>query len=202
MLSIQEQVLASFGTLQEMLRDRGVDTGALDALGPHELEGLSTSLNIFTVQVNDNLNVVYYLTKMKISEFKTAMFGKSKDIDEEDLEKYDGKTFIFIFKEDVSAQNRRSISEFFKSHQVFQISELMFNVSRHALVPAHEVMRDEEEIKQMFTKYNIKSRAQLPAIHQSDPMAKYMGMVPGDVVRITRPSPTCGSYMYYRVCVV
>lgn len=201
MLSIQEQVLTTFENLKVMLRERGLDIAALDAMGPKELDALSTTQNIFTLEVNPSLSVVFYLTKMKISEFKSAMFGKSKDIEDEDIAKNDDKLVIFIFKEDVSAQNRKSINTFFKSHQVFQISELMFNVSRHSLVPKHEVMRDEAEIKDMFTRYHVKGKSQLPAIHQSDPMAKYLGLVPGDIVRITRPSPTCGSYEYFRVCV-
>lgn len=201
MLSIQEQVLMTFETLKDMLHERGVDTKTLDALGPKELDSLSTTQNIFTLVANPTINIVFYLTKMKISEFKSSMFGKSKDIEEEDIAKNNDKLVIFIFKEDVSAQNKRSINEFFKNNQVFQMSELMFNVSKHSLVPKHEVMRDQDEIKDMFARYNIKGKSQLPIIYQADPMAKYLGLVPGDIVKITRPSPTCGSYLYYRVCV-
>ena len=201
MLSTQEQVLASFVTLKQMLADRGSAAESLAALGDKELLELCSTQSIFTLEVNDTLNVVYYLTKMKIAEFKSAMFVRAKDIDEADIRKNDDKTFLFIFKEDISAQNRKSITEFFKRHQVFQITHLLFNVSQHSLVPKHVVMRDEAELQDLFARFHIKSKALLPSIQQADPMAKYLGLVPGDIVKILRPSPTAGNYNYYRVCV-
>ena len=201
MLSIQEQVLASFETLKDMLTDRGVSIDGLTHIGPVELEELCTTQSIFTIEVNPSLNVVYYLTKMKIAEFKSALFGKSKDVDNADIMKNDAKSFIFIFKDDISSQNRKAITEFFKKHQVFQIRRLLFNVSRHSLVPKHEVVRDDNDIKDLFERFNVKNKASLPVIHQGDQMAMYLGLVPGDIVKITRPSPTAGYYAYYRVCV-
>ena len=200
MLSIQEQVLASFETLKDMLRDRNVPIDGLTHIGPTELEELCTTKSIFTIEVNPSITVVYYLTKMKIAEFKSALFGKSKDVDGADITKNDATSFIFIFKDDISSQNREAINEFFKKHQVFQIRRLLFNVSHHSLVPKHEVVRDETEIRNVFERFNIKNKASLPVIHQGDPMAMYQGLVPGDIVKITRPSPTAGYYAFYRVC--
>ena len=201
MLSIQEQVVASFETVKQMLTDRGISIANIEAIGPKELCDLCTTQSIFTLEVNECLCVVYYLTKMKIAEFKSAMFGKSKDIEEDDVRKNDDKTHIFVFKDEISAQNKKSVGEFFRSHQVFQITRLLYNVSHHSLVPQHSLLKDERELQELFARMNIKSKALLPTIHQGDPMAKYMGLVPGDVIKIVRSSPTAGVYNYYRVCV-
>jgi DNA-directed RNA polymerase subunit H (RpoH/RPB5) len=201
MLAIPEQVLAAFSTLKDMLRDRGVAIDALDAIGPKDLEDLCTSQSIFTVEVNEKLRVVFFLTRMKVHDLKSSMFGKVKDIDEADIRKNDDVLHIFISKDELTALNKKSIAEYFKRHQTFTLTNLMYNVSKHSLVPKHSVVRSEEEIADITKRYNIKSKAMLPAIHQSDAMAKYLGLVPGDIVCIERPSPTTAFYKYYRICV-
>eukprot|EP00798_Chlamydomonas_sp_ICE-L_P019639 gene19639-26325_t len=164
MLSLQEQVMLSFKTVIEMLTDRGVSTDALTNISPKELEALAATQNVFTINVLDDLNIVYYLTKMKISEFKTALLGKNKD-------------------------------------DVFHIKELLFNVSNHEKVPKHKVVKDAQDVEAIMKKYNIKSKPHFRLIHASDAMAKYLGLQPGDLVKITRPSPTAGEYNYYRICI-
>ena len=194
MLSIQEQVVLSFRTIIEMLRDRGIVTEALESISPTELDALSTNHNFFTIKVNDELSIVYYMSKMKISEFKTALLGKNKDDVPEG-------TRIFVFKDELNTQNRNNIANIFAKHQVFHIKELLFNVSMHNLVPKHEVIKNPDEVDSIMKRYNIKIKAHFPLIQSTDAMAKYLGLVPGDLVRIVRTSPTVGAYSYYRICV-
>lgn len=201
MQSVDEQVLLSFRTVVEMLRDRGVDTSGIERLGPTELEALSSTQSVFTIEVNPDLFVVYFMTKMKIGDFKNALFGRSKDIDEAAIAEKRGKMHIFIFRDELSSQNLKNISELFDTFQTFSVKELMFNVTRHALVPEHRVLRDPEELESLLRTYNVKSRAQLPCIHKDDPVAKYYNMQPGEVVLISRPSVSCGVDPYLRVCV-
>jgi DNA-directed RNA polymerase I, II, and III subunit RPABC1 len=84
---------------------------------------------------------------------------------------------------------------------VFDIKSLQFNISHHELVPKHEVIHDEAEVKDIVAKYSLKSKFQLPIILKTDAMAKYLGLKNGDVVKITRVSPTAGEYIVYRCCV-
>jgi DNA-directed RNA polymerase subunit H (RpoH/RPB5) len=201
MQSVDEQVLLSFKVVLEMLRDRGVDTSGVEALGPPELEALSSSQSVFTIEVNPQLFLVYFMTKMKINDFKNAMFGRAKDIDDAALAEKRGKMHIFIFRDELSSQNQKNIGELFDTFQTFHVKELMFNVTRHALVPEHRVVRDPAELEDVMRTYNIKTKAQLPVIHRDDPVAKYHNVQPGEVVRISRPSMSCGMDTYYRVCV-
>ena len=67
------------------------------------------------------------------------------------------------------------------------------------LVPKHEVLNTEEAEK-VLERYNA-TREELPKIRRSDPALKGLKPEVGDIVRITRDSPTAGKSFYYRVVV-
>lgn len=70
---------------------------------------------------------------------------------------------------------------------------------KHRLVPKHRIMSGKEKQK-LFKKYSITSR-NLPRIRVRDPAAMAIGARIGDVIEITRKSPTAGETKYYRVVV-
>ncbi len=76
---------------------------------------------------------------------------------------------------------------------------LKMDISKHVLVPKHEVLT-EEEAEEVLKKYNI-TKSQLPKILISDPMVKKIGAKVGDIIKITRKSPTAGESIFYRVVV-
>jgi DNA-directed RNA polymerases I, II, and III subunit RPABC1 len=73
---------------------------------------------------------------------------------------------------------------------------LIVNITKHELVPKHELLEDQEVVK-LLERYRCK-RSQLPKILVSDPVAKYYGLRRGQVVRILRKSETAGTYVTYR----
>lgn len=74
-----------------------------------------------------------------------------------------------------------------------------FNVLNHVNVPLHEVL-GEEEAKALLKKYGI-VKEQLPKIRATDPAAKVIGAQAGQILRITRNSPTAGKAVAYRLTV-
>jgi len=67
------------------------------------------------------------------------------------------------------------------------------------LVPKHEVL-SKEEAEELLRSLGIK-KEQLPKIKATDPIAKEIGAKVGDIVKITRESPTAGRSIAYRLVI-
>jgi DNA-directed RNA polymerase subunit H len=74
-----------------------------------------------------------------------------------------------------------------------------FNVLNHVNVPLHVLLSD-EEAKELLAKYKI-VKEQLPKVKNTDPAVKVVGGKPGQIVRITRRSPTAGTATAFRLVI-
>jgi len=109
---------------------------------------------------------------------------------------------IIVMKVEVTAFARRALEKVSGRCQIetFKQDELMINITKHKLVPRHEILDDKEKRK-LLDKYKLNSQAQLPRIQKADPVARYFGAQKGQVFKITRPSETAGRYVTYRIVV-
>ena len=82
---------------------------------------------------------------------------------------------------------------------VFGIKSLQFNVLKHSLVPPHRVLT-ERESTDIKVRYNIQTDGQMPDISRFGPEAMAIGIRPGEMCEILRPSKTAISAPFYRIC--
>jgi DNA-directed RNA polymerase I, II, and III subunit RPABC1 len=82
----------------------------------------------------------------------------------------------------------------------FQAHTIVNNPMEHVLQPKFEFLPSSEHAE--FQKSNnIKDLKHLPLIKfHEDMIARVMGLLPGDIVKITRPSSSAGEYISYRIC--
>jgi len=74
-----------------------------------------------------------------------------------------------------------------------------FDIQTHVLVSKHAKL-DEKGKEKVLEKYNI-SIKQLPSISKKDPAIQTLNINPGDVIEITRQSPTGADIKFYRVVI-
>ena len=74
-----------------------------------------------------------------------------------------------------------------------------FDIFQHKIVPKQEILSEEEK-NELLTKFKVQPY-QLPQISSVDPTVKAIGATPGDVLRITRRSPTAGEHIAFRYVV-
>jgi DNA-directed RNA polymerase I, II, and III subunit RPABC1 len=187
--------------IREMLEVRGEDVSYIE----EHADAVDTP-RFFTEPIElstDKTTVFFALTKEVFKEFMKNFKG----IDAEQMiERYAAKSFIIVVTEMPSPASMslltvrdKALGQSEGMLQVFQMKELMYNPTKHELVPKHEKMT-EQDAKKMMEEYNIKSKSQLPVIHKTDVMARWLGLRHGDIVKITRFNETSGQYFYYRCC--
>ena len=175
---------------------------------------------------NDNSNLKYdeFIAKLNIDKKMYGIFAKVDPADPDNIIRtyYEYipnpkinmeniKDFFELMKESkvnsgiillsgkLSQQAKQKLSEINTQLQVemFSLNELVVNITEHELVPKHILLTPEEK-KKLLERYRIKD-SQLPKILSTDPVARYLGLTRGQVVKIVRVSETAGRYITYRI---
>jgi len=149
----------------------------------------------------NKIYICYYLTKMirpaNIQEMIDDLFNL-----EEILTKND--TLFIIIKDDMNETIISELKQIWEKDGIFivieNIKRLQFNILNHSLVPEHTIIT-ENELEEIMKKYNILNKNDLPDISRFDPVARVIGLRPGNVCKIVRSSKTAITTNYYRICV-
>lgn len=75
----------------------------------------------------------------------------------------------------------------------------IIKITNHAYQPKHEIL-SKEMAEEVLRKFNAKP-SQLPYITTTDKGIEDLEVRPGDIIKITRKSPTAGESVYYRYVV-
>ena len=168
--------------LDEMLHDRG-------------FSDIQKDNEQFWVVYRDNTDmhdkiIVYFVKNVKVC------IKKIKEI--EQVLDENVSLIILIYSNNITSFARQAIIQDITCPiQVFHESELQFNITKHMLVPKHEIMT--KIFRNDFMSKNNYKANNLPRIFTNDPIMKYMNAQPGDLIRVTRNSETSGESIYYRL---
>lgn len=201
-------------TLLDQLESDGYNTDPYRKFSPKEIyemikggkdDKLKTApalrMDLENPETKKKCVVIYTINKIKqkLHSFTFALVGdEDNDIDTKNSE-------VIVITLEPIAPNFHAMAftvwtKFNVKLRYFQAASLVNNPMKHILVPKHEIVpKDEEEplLKSMFAK-----KSELPIIRfHEDPIARILGAVPGDIVKITRPSPTAGECVVYRICI-
>ncbi|KAK9074333.1 hypothetical protein SSX86_006931 [Deinandra increscens subsp. villosa] len=80
--------------------------------------------------------------------------------------------------------------------EVFPITELFVNITKHVSMPKHEIMTTADK-EQLLMKHKLTDN-QIPYMMESDAIARYYGLEKKQVVKITYNSKITGSFVTYR----
>jgi DNA-directed RNA polymerase subunit H len=83
--------------------------------------------------------------------------------------------------------------------QIMATKKNIVLIPNHVYVPKHEIM-DKKDAEEILKKFNC-NPTDMPLIFANDPAILGLGVKPGDMIKITRKSPTAGESLYYRYVV-
>ena len=200
--------------LKDMLKSRGDDISLFEEHEASIEKDKYDSDSGYIEFETSNTTLIFALTK----KTRKNIIDELKIIDEKDadvnmntvnfIKKHKGKhNIILIFNNDTISLP--CISQFNKYDklfqknggmlQYFQVKQLMFNPTKHEYVPEHIKLKD-DEIADFMKKYMIRSKLDMSRIYPNDPIAKWLGLKYGDIVKIIRYNENSGESFYYRSC--
>jgi DNA-directed RNA polymerase subunit H len=203
-------------TLLDHLEESGYNTTPYRKFSPKEIMEMVKSGPIngappalqMTLQRKEALEgeyseclVVYTLGKIKqkLSGFTNAIIGA--DDGSFDAQKTE---LIIVTLEPIApnfhAQAYDAFTRLGAKVRYFQAASIVNNPLKHVLVPKHERVPPSEEKELLERLYAKKSQLPLIRFHE-DPIARMLGIMPSEIIKITRPSLTAGECVGYRVCV-
>lgn len=80
---------------------------------------------------------------------------------------------------------------------MFELRHLQFDISQHRMVPAHKILEPAQK-NEFEKKYKPES---LPKLWFHDPMARWIGAKPGDIISVNGLCEASGDYQHWRLCV-
>jgi len=149
----------------------------------------------------NKIYISYYLSKMirpsNIQEMIDDLFNLEEVLTKED-------TLFIIIKDDMNDTIISELKQIWEKDGIFivieNIKRLQFNILNHSLVPEHTIINT-TEVEEMMKRYNIINKTDLPDISRFDPVARVIGLRPGNICKIIRPSKTAITSVYYRICI-
>ena len=110
---------------------------------------------------------------------------------------------IVIMKDEPNDTIRKTLTDIWEKEGIFiiviNIKRLQYNILNHQMVPEHIVLTA-EEASEVKRKYNIHDDSQIPDISRFSPVSQVIGLRPGELCRIYRPSKTAIKAEFYRIC--
>jgi DNA-directed RNA polymerase subunit H (RpoH/RPB5) len=143
----------------------------------------------------------YYLGKIirpaNLQEMIDDLFNLEEILSKDD-------TLFIIIKDEPNETLLNEVKHIWEKDGIFivveSIKRLQFNILKHSMVPKHRILST-QETDVVMKRYNITQKVNFPDISRFDPVARAIGIRPGDVCHITRPSKTAIEEDYYRICI-
>ena len=208
--SLTSAIYKSRSVLLEQMEKQGYDINDYNGFSVNEVNTMTSNnqLDMILEKVVDDestktkgkIYIRYYLAKALRPDNLNEMIDDIFNV-EEVLKKTD--ILLIVVKDEVNDTLINTLKHIWEQDKIFiiiqNLKRLQFNILNHILVPPHRILSQSETIA-VKTRYNIMTDQQFPDISRFDPVAQVIGIRPGQVCEIIRPSKTAISAPYYRIC--
>ncbi|KAJ9543925.1 hypothetical protein OSB04_023632 [Centaurea solstitialis] len=186
-------------TLLEMLRDRGYDISNSDIELTlqqfRDLHGQAIDVDRLRISAShvsdphDKVLAVFCGTgAVKVNVIRWIA---TQIMNKETLSR-----LIIVVQSHITNQAMKAVDLFSFPVEIFQITDLLVNITKHVLKPKHRVITPVEKEK-LLRKFNLNEK-QLPRMSQKDAIAQYYGLEKGQVIEVTYNGEITGLHVTYR----
>ena len=199
-----QKIYKSRQIILAVMKSRGYNIEDYDGFNITEVEVQykNGQLNMLLEKEDGKKVLIKYSLETKIKSKTLCDIYEDVFNYEELLNKEDD--LVIVTKENTNDGIDNTIKELYEKEgvfiNVFNIHNYLFNILEHSKVPKHRIMTNEEK-SDIMKKYNIGEDREFPEISRFDPVAKAIGIRPGQLCEIIRSSETSITSKYYRICI-
>lgn len=202
---IVSKLFKSRTILLEQLKDQEYDTSQYENFSINEVnimvENEQQDMLLTNSKSGNKIYVKYYIDKalrpQNIHDIIDDLYHLEKVLSTQD-------TLMIIVKDKPNDTLVNLVKNLYANDGIYitvlYLAQLQFNILDHAYVPVHRRLTPEQSESVRKT-YNIRQNSDIPEISRFDPVAQVIGLKPGDLCHIIRPSRTAVEENYYRICI-
>jgi DNA-directed RNA polymerase subunit H (RpoH/RPB5) len=209
--SLISSIFKSRQIILEIMESQGFNVKDNTDFNVNEINAMHNSkqLDMILEKVTENepdkikhkIYIHYYLAKtlrpQNIQEMIDDLFNTEEVLTKDD-------TLYIIIKDEPNETIIKLLKQIWEKDKIFIIVQcikrLQFNILKHVSVPPHRKLTPTETIV-IRQRYNIMDDSQVPELSRFDPVSLAIGIRPGEMCEIIRPSKTSITSLYYRICV-
>ena len=197
------QIFKSRNNILEILETRGFDVSNYSGSSINEVNSMfqSSQMDMLLSNPEKKVYIKYHLDKPTLHRNNLYVYIEDLYTIDEVLTKKDD--LIIIINDEPNEMLIKALNTIWQQDgifiTVFNIKRLQFNILKHTLVPTHTVLTPEQDAD-VRKRYNIKNNSEVPEISRFSPVAQAIGLRPGQMCKIVRPSRTAISADFYRIC--
>lgn len=206
--NMQDICFRSRQNILRMMAERGYDIKPYSNFGPEEIAKLMTkdkALEMILTHTQDSDRKAYILYRFtRIRQTVNTLVRNLVDPEEYNLNPKKDEVVVITMEQIVDAFHTASLDAW-NTHglkiQFFWMPSMVNYPMDHVLQPKFELV-PKEDYEGIMNKFYVKRLQQFPMIrYHADMIARCLGLTPGELVKIIRPSPSAGEYELYRICV-
>ena len=209
--SLISSIFKSRQIILELMESQGYNIKDNSDFNVNEINAMHTNEQLDMIlekRVEDEINkrknkiyIRYYLAKtlrpQNVQEMIDDLFNTEEVLTKED-------TLYIIVKDEPNETIVKLLKQIWEQDGIFIIVQclkrLQFNILKHVSVPPHRKLT-RAETTVIRQRYNIMDDSQVPELSRFDPVALAIGIRPGEMCEIIRPSKTSITSLYYRICI-
>ncbi len=192
-------------TVLNLLARRGYNVIPFERFSPREVELMANAKGSLDFRAEKeaedekkSCHVLYYMTRFNRN--KMMSFIEELKLPEEELP---NSEFIVMLNDEVTDAHHIASLKHFLTKKIrvyfFNIYRLVNNPLEHEIQPKFEVIPQEKHAK-LLEALHCDSKGKLPIMrYHADVVTRCLGIVPGDIVKVIRPSETIGESVVYQV---
>jgi DNA-directed RNA polymerase subunit H (RpoH/RPB5) len=190
-------------TLLSLLKMRGYDVTPFERFSPREIELMSNTKGAldFVAESEDKRYARIIYAAPRFNKTKMDEFIEDLGLDSEEIEA--SEFVVMLVDPIVDAHHASALQHWLKNKirvSFFNIFQLTHNPLDWEYGPKYEIIPQEKHTE-LLKALRCTSKSQLMVIrYHADHSARCLGLVPGDIIKVIRPSANVGESIVYRVC--